>query len=56
MKFAAHSPVVLATVLADTEAMRMSYYEIGSQTERTSAAPTKMNAARLATAAHRRKQ
>jgi hypothetical protein len=37
--------------------MRMlSYYEIRPETERSSAAPTKMNAAQLATAAHRRKQ
>lgn len=36
--------------------MRMvSYYEIRSQTERPSGAPTKMNAAQLASAAHRRK-
>jgi len=37
--------------------MRMlNYYEIKSEAERPSGAPTKMNAARLATAAHRRKQ
>ena len=55
MKYAAHSPVVIALVLAETETMRMSYCEIRSQTERTSVAPTKMNAAQLATAVHRRK-
>jgi hypothetical protein len=37
MKFAAHSPVVNALVLAETEAMRMNYYEIRLQTERPSA-------------------
>ena len=37
--------------------MRMlSYYEIRSQTERPSGAPTKMNAAQHAVAAHRRMQ
>jgi hypothetical protein len=37
--------------------MRMlSYYEIRSQTERPSGAPTKMNAAQPAAATHRRKQ
>lgn len=55
MKYAAHSPVVIALVLAETEIIRMSYYEIRSQTERTSVALTKMNAAQLATAVHRRK-
>jgi hypothetical protein len=36
--------------------MRMlSYYEIRSQAERPSGAPTKMNAAQPAAAAHRRK-
>lgn len=55
MKLAAHSPVVIALVLAETEAMRMNYYEIRSQTQRPSGAPTKMKTAQLATAAHRRK-
>jgi len=55
MEYAVPSSVVIALVLADTEAMRMSYHEIRSQTKRPSAAPTKMNAAQLATAAHRRK-
>jgi len=34
MKYAAHSPVVIAVVLAETEAMRMSHYQIGLKTER----------------------
>jgi len=34
----------------------LSYYEIRSQTERPGSVPTKINAAQLATAAHRRKQ
>ena len=29
MKYAAYSPVAIAVVLAETEAMRMSHYEIG---------------------------
>ena len=33
----------------------LSYYEIGGQAESPSGAPTKMNAAQLASAAHRRK-
>jgi hypothetical protein len=54
MKYAGHSPVVIALVRAETEATRMSYYEIRSETERPSGAPTKMNAAQPAAAAHRR--
>jgi len=37
MKYAAHSPVVIAVVLEKTEAMRMSHDEIRLQTERPSA-------------------
>jgi hypothetical protein len=55
MKYAAHSPVVIAVILGRDGSYADSYCEIRSQTERPSAAPTKMNAAQLVTAAHRRK-
>ena len=55
MKYAAHSPVVIAVILAETEAMRIVTAKSGRKRSASSAAPTKMDAAQLVTEAHRRK-
>jgi hypothetical protein len=66
MKSTARLSAVIGLVPAETEEAQkqtneaavqmLGYDEIRSETERPSDMPTKMNAAQLATAAHRRKQ